>query len=61
MNVSNMDMQQKPELSITRAAKILPGDVGQQLLAMLTPSALATMAAIIGIWAVAHFFEPISF
>lgn len=48
MNVLNMDMQQKLEVSITKAAKMLPGDVGQQLLAMLTPQALATMAAITG-------------
>jgi len=56
MNVSNMDMQQKLELAIIKAAKLLPGDVGEQLLAMLTPSALATMAAIAGVWAGAHFF-----
>ncbi|MEB5707699.1 hypothetical protein [Pantoea anthophila] len=56
MNVANMDMHQKLELAITKAAKLLPGDVGEQLLAMLTPSALATMAAITGVWAGAHFF-----
>ncbi|WP_312042533.1 hypothetical protein [Erwinia sp.] len=56
MDVFPNDIQSKLELVFSKAAALLPADVGQQLLAMLTPSALATMAGVIVIWAGSHFF-----
>lgn len=44
MDVIPNDIQSRLQLVISKAAALLPSDVGQQLLAMVTPSALATMA-----------------
>jgi hypothetical protein len=46
----------KTGVVLTKAASLLPSDVGEQLLAMVTPQALATMAGVVVIWAGAHFF-----
>lgn len=56
MEVIPSDIQSRLQLVISKAAVLLPSDVGQQLLAMVTPSALATMAGVIVVWAGAHFF-----
>lgn len=56
MNVSSMDSQARLKTTITKAAALLPYDVGQQLLALVTPQALATMAGVIVLWAGSHFF-----
>lgn len=50
------DIQSRLQLVISKAASLLPSDVGQQLLAMVAPSALATMAGVVIVWAGAHFF-----
>ncbi|WP_245912288.1 hypothetical protein [Mixta gaviniae] len=50
------DIQSRLQLVISKAAVLLPADIGQQLLAMVTPSTLATMAGVIVVWAGAHFF-----
>jgi hypothetical protein len=42
--------------AIRRAVLLLPVEVGGQLGALLTPGALATMAAILGLWAGSHAF-----
>ncbi|WP_458022134.1 hypothetical protein [Kosakonia sp. BK9b] len=51
-----MDLQTKLKTTLTKAAVILPYDFGQQLLALITPQALATMAGVIVLWAGSHFF-----
>lgn len=56
MNVNMMDLQGKLQVSITKTATLLPAEVGQHLLALITPQALATMAGIVVIWAGSHFF-----
>ncbi|VYT98835.1 hypothetical protein [Metakosakonia massiliensis] len=56
MDVIRMDLQSKLQVVLTKAASLLPSDVGEQLLAMITPQALATMAGVVVIWAGAHFF-----
>lgn len=56
MNVNTMDLQGKLQVSMTKAAALLPANVGQHLLALITPQALATMAGIVVIWAGSHFF-----
>lgn len=56
MDVAHLNLQSRLEIVLTKAAALLPADVGQQLLAMITPQALATMAGIVVVWAGAHFF-----
>lgn len=56
MDVLNMSLQQRLTITVSKAAKILPKDIGDQLLAMMTFKALATVATVVGIWAGAHFF-----
>jgi len=45
----------KVEESIRRSLPLLPGDVRREVQALLTPEALATMAAILALWAASHF------
>lgn len=59
MEVIPGDLQSRLKRVISKAAALLPADVGQQLLAMTTPAALATMAGVIVIWAGAHFLESV--
>jgi hypothetical protein len=42
--------------AITLALPLLPPDVAHQIKGVLTPEALATMAAVVTVWAGAHFF-----
>jgi hypothetical protein len=42
--------------AITLALPLLPPDVANQVKALLTPEALATMATVVTVWAGAHFF-----
>nr|WP_315079353.1 hypothetical protein [uncultured Kosakonia sp.] len=56
MDVNQLDLQAKLQIVITRAASLLPSDIGQYLLALITPQALATIATIVMVWAGAHFF-----
>jgi hypothetical protein len=46
----------KLESVIRGAAQRLPGEVGQQLLGLLNPTALAIMLGVITVWVGAHFF-----
>lgn len=55
-NTTQMDLQTKLQVVLTKTAALLPGDVGQQLLAMITPQSLAIMAGVVVVWAGAHFF-----
>jgi len=56
MNIIQMDLQSKLQVVLTKAASLLPSEVGEQLLAMIAPQALATMASVVVIWAGTHFF-----
>lgn len=56
MDVSKLDLTGRLQIAVSKAAKLLPADVGSQLLAMVSPEALATMAGIIVVWAGSHFF-----
>lgn len=56
MDVLNMNLQQKLTVAVSKTAKILPKDIGDQLLSMMTYQALATTATVVGVWAGAHFF-----
>ncbi|WP_172731404.1 hypothetical protein [Pluralibacter gergoviae] len=51
MNVNTKDLQGKLQVSMTKAAALLSANVGQHLLALITPQALATMAGMVVIWA----------
>lgn len=56
MDVTRLDLQARLHVVLTKAATLLPADIGQQLLSLITPQALTTMATIVVIWAGAHFF-----
>ncbi|MGK3126860.1 hypothetical protein ACCY16_22360 [Candidatus Pantoea formicae] len=56
MEVTGLNLQSRLELVLSKAAALLPLESGQQILAMMTPQAMATMAAIVVAWASAHFF-----
>lgn len=56
MNVASMDLQARLEVVFRKAAALLPADVGRRLLALISPAALTTMAAVVAIWAGSHFF-----
>ncbi|MDK1235004.1 hypothetical protein [Cronobacter turicensis] len=56
MEVIRLNLSSKLDVVIRKTAVLLPADVGQHLLAVITPEALATMAGIVVIWAGAHFF-----
>lgn len=56
MNIIQMDLQSKLQVVLTKAASLLPSEVGEQLLIMIAPQALATMASVVVIWAGTHFF-----
>ena len=56
MNVAAMGLEERLKIVITKAAPMLPGEAGQRLLALVSPKALAVLAAVVGIWAGAHFF-----
>ena len=49
-------LDKKLEKVFAGAAKLLPHEVGQQLMAFATPAAFAALATIVTAWAVAHFF-----
>jgi hypothetical protein len=55
MNVSSMSMQDRLAVVIRRAGALLPGDAGRRLTALLSPTALAIMATVVGLWAASHF------
>ncbi len=46
---------EKIQASIERALPMLPGDVAQELRMMLTPQAIAIMAAVLALWGAAQF------
>ncbi|GGD26631.1 hypothetical protein ACP26F_02750 [Franconibacter pulveris 1160] len=56
MDVQNLDLQARLRVVLTKTAALLPADIGQQLLAIISPQSLAVMASVITIWAGAHFF-----
>ncbi len=56
MDVTSLNLQSRLEVVLTKAAMLLPTDVGQLLLSMITPQALVTMAGVVVVWAGAHFF-----
>jgi hypothetical protein len=53
---TTLPLDQKLTIVVERAAGKLPGEVGRQLVAMVTPGAIAVMAVTLGIWAGSHFF-----
>lgn len=55
MDITTMDLPARLEASIIKAARLLPEDIGNQLLALTSPAALATMAATVVLWAGSHF------
>ncbi|HED2525032.1 TPA: hypothetical protein R4Y92_003818 [Klebsiella aerogenes] len=56
MDVLRMDLQAKLQIVLTKTANHLPVDIGNYLLTMLTPQALATMSGVLIVWGSAHFF-----
>jgi hypothetical protein len=54
MNVSSMSMQDRLAVVIRRAGALLPGDAGRRLTALLSPTALAIMVTVVGLWAASH-------
>lgn len=52
-----MDLQAKLQIVLTKTANHLPVDIGNYLLTMLTPQALATMSGVLIVWGSAHFLE----
>jgi hypothetical protein len=53
--IAQWSSEEKLKAVITRAAKLLPGEVGSALLALVTPTALATMVGMLVLWAGSHF------
>lgn len=56
MDIAHMDFTDKLEIVVEKTIVLLPADIGQQLRAMVTKEALATIAVILTAWLVAHFF-----
>lgn len=55
-SLNNIGTEKKLGLILERAAKLLPAEVGEQLLAATTPEALSFMVAAIAVWGIAHIF-----
>jgi hypothetical protein len=55
-NIASLTTEQKLKMVVERAAKLLPGEVGDQLLELVSPAALATMVGVVVVWAGSHFF-----
>jgi len=55
MDAARLNLQSRLSIVMTKAAALLPAEVGQQPLALINPQALATMATIVVVWAGAHF------
>ena len=56
VNVVAMSVDERLREVIVKAAPLLPGEVGQRLLSLISPKSLAVMAGVLVIWAGAHFF-----
>lgn len=54
--LSKFTTEQRLKLVMQKTAALLPSEVGQQLLAILGPGSLATIALTLFIWAGSHFF-----
>ena len=54
--VATLPVEKKLEIVFNKAVKLLPGEAGEQLKAMITPGSLATMAGVLVVWAGSHFF-----
>ncbi|MGV1769515.1 hypothetical protein ACQZ6B_04985 [Agrobacterium vitis] len=54
-SVSGLSLQAKLEIVLRKAAALLPADIGNRLLALVTPTSLAIMAGVVLIWAGSHF------
>lgn len=55
-SIADMTPADKLEASFTRALPLLPADVAHELKTLITPEAIATMAAFLVVWAGSHFF-----
>jgi hypothetical protein len=53
--IAQWPSEDKLKAVLVRAAKLLPAEAGNALLALVTPAALATMASVLAIWAGSHF------
>jgi hypothetical protein len=56
ITIANLSTEKKLERVLLKAATLLPGDAGEQLKAMVSPTSLAIMAGTLVVWAGAHFF-----
>lgn len=54
--LNQLSVEKRIELVFRRAATLLPVEVGNQLLVLLEPAALATMVTLLVAWAGSHFF-----
>lgn len=54
-DVFNTGFDARLEAVFRKAARLLPGDLGHHLLALVSPESLAIMAGVIAIWAASHF------
>ncbi|MBV9543836.1 MAG: hypothetical protein JOY61_05620 [Chloroflexi bacterium] len=55
-SVADWSAENKLQVALERAAEHLPGDVADQLRALLTPENIAALVAILGVWAAAQAF-----
>jgi hypothetical protein len=55
MNVRSMSMQDRLAVVIRKALALLPGEAGRRLAALISPTALAITATVVGLWAASHF------
>jgi len=53
-SVATWSLGERLSAVIRRAASQVPGQAGQKLLAMISPSALAAMVAVLAAWAASH-------
>ncbi|MBB4006406.1 hypothetical protein [Allorhizobium taibaishanense] len=55
-SVSGLSVQAKLETVLRKAAALLPADIGNRLLSLISPASLALMAGVVVVWAGSHFF-----
>jgi len=54
--VRNLPVEKRLEIVFQKAARLLPAEMGNQLMAFISPSALTTMGVVLVAWAGSHFF-----
>ncbi len=54
-DISRIGLEDRLGVVLRKASKLLPGDVGHHLQALVSPESLAIMASVVVVWAASHF------